>query len=77
MFIKPLFFGLCKHFFAIIHLYNVHFLRCWVCIVFLFVVVFLLSTYSFPSLLFSFLIFLFFIFFWQQSTCLLSMDTRL
>jgi hypothetical protein len=39
--------------FATIHLYYVHFLCCWVCIVFLF------STCSFPSLLFGFFIFLF------------------
>ncbi len=39
--------------FATIHLYCVHFLCCWVCIVFLF------STCSFPSLLFGFFIFLF------------------
>jgi hypothetical protein len=37
-------FYLCKHFSATIHLYHVHFPCCWVCIVLLFVVVFLFST---------------------------------
>jgi hypothetical protein len=48
------FFCFYKHFFATIHLYHVHFPHCWVCIVLLFVVVFLFSTWSFPSLLFGF-----------------------
>jgi hypothetical protein len=56
----PFCFCFCKHLFATIHLYHVHFPRCWDCIVFLFVVVFLFSTLSFP-LLFGFSIFLFFL----------------
>jgi hypothetical protein len=63
----PFLFFLCKHFFATIHLYRVHFPHCWVCIVFLFIVVFLFSTWSFPSLLFGFAI-LFLFYFMQQST---------
>jgi hypothetical protein len=54
-----LFFCFCKHFFATFHLYCVHFLRCWVRIVLLFVVVFLFFTWSFPLLLFGFSICLF------------------
>ncbi len=63
----PFCFCFCKHLFATIHLYHVHFPRCWDCIVFLFVVVFLFSTLSFP-LLFGFSIFLFFWKKLQQST---------
>jgi hypothetical protein len=54
------FFCFCKHFFATIHLNHVHFPHHWVYIVLLFVLVFLFFTWSFPSLLFGFWIFLFF-----------------
>jgi len=52
-----IFFVFYKHFFATIHLYRVHFPCCWACIFLLFLVVLLLSTCSFLSLLFEFLIF--------------------
>jgi hypothetical protein len=54
-----IFIFLCKHFVATIHLYHVHCPCCWVWIVLLFVVVLLLSTWSFPSFLFGFFILLF------------------
>jgi len=54
------FFCFYKHFFVTIHLYYLHFPHCWVSIILLFVVVFLISTWTFPLLLFGFLIFWFF-----------------
>jgi hypothetical protein len=53
LFISLLLFGFWT-FFAIIYLYRIHFMCCWVCIVLLFIVVFLFSTCSFPFLLFGF-----------------------
>jgi hypothetical protein len=55
-----LFFLWINIFFATIHLYHVHFSHRWICMVFLFVIVFLFFIWSFPLPWFRFLIFLFF-----------------